>query len=176
MIVRRIARPLLAAVFVTGGIETWQDPAGRAKAAGPVIDKIREVLSLPESVDTVTIVKVDATVKIVAGGLLAANRMPRLASLALAASLVPTTIAGHAFWAEEDPDRKVAQRTHFMKNVSLLGGLILAAVDTEGKPSVAYRARQAAGTASERASDLASSVGAQVQGLGSRAAEAVGHG
>jgi putative oxidoreductase len=33
---------------------------------------------------------------------------------------------------------------HFFKNVSMLGGLMLAAVDTEGKPGVAWRARRAA--------------------------------
>ena len=33
---------------------------------------------------------------------------------------------------------------HFFKNVSMLGGLLIAAVDTEGKPGLAWRAKNAA--------------------------------
>jgi uncharacterized membrane protein YphA (DoxX/SURF4 family) len=62
----------------------------------------------------------------------------------LAGSLVPTTLAGHAFWDEKDPAARKAQRLQFAKNSSVLGGLILAALDTEGKPGVAWRARRAA--------------------------------
>ena len=62
--------------------------------------------------------------------------------------LVPTLIAlgfaGHAFWNETDKAAKQAQQLQFAKNLSVLGGLILAAVDTEGKPGVAWRARRAA--------------------------------
>ena len=63
--------------------------------------------------------------------------------MALAASIVPTTVVGHAFW-EYDGEDRVAQEQHFLKNLGLLGGLILATVDTEGKPGVAWRARRAA--------------------------------
>ena len=35
------------------------------------------------------------------------------------------------------------QRQHFLKGIGLLGGLLLAAVDTEGEPGLAWRARQA---------------------------------
>ncbi len=34
---------------------------------------------------------------------LATGRAPRLAATVLAASLVPTTLAGHRFWEESDP-------------------------------------------------------------------------
>ena len=35
---------------------------------------------------------------------------------------------------------RARQRTQFLKNLGLLGGLLLAAVDTEGRPGLAYRA------------------------------------
>jgi hypothetical protein len=57
---------------------------------------------------------------------------------------VPTTLAGHQFWNESDPAQKANHRVHFFKNVSMLGGLLLAAVDTEGKPGVAWRTRRTA--------------------------------
>lgn len=81
--------------------------------------------------------------------------MPRLASTLLAATLVPTTLAGHRFWEEEDDGAKANQQVHFFKNVSMLGGLLLAGVDTEGKPGVAWRARRAAVDAKREARHLA---------------------
>ena len=87
--------------------------------------------------------------------MLATGRMPRISSAVLAASLVPTTLAGHRFWEEEDPQKKAMQRIHFFKNASMLGGLLLAAVDTEGKPGVAWRARRAAADVRREARRLA---------------------
>ena len=64
-------------------------------------------------------------------------------------------LAGHRFW--EAPDKRAAQQQqlHFFKNVSMLGGLIIAAGDTEGKPGVAWRARRAAQDARREAGHLA---------------------
>jgi hypothetical protein len=67
-----------------------------------------------------------------------------LAALALIGSIVPTTYAGHRFWEESDDVAKQQQLTHFLKNLGLLGGLILAAVDTEGAPSISWRAKRRA--------------------------------
>ena len=83
-------------------------------------------------------------IHVVAGSMLALGRAPRLSSFALAATLIPTTFGGHRFWEEADPQVRANQQTHFFKNVSMTGGLILAAVDTEGKPSVAWRAKRQA--------------------------------
>ena len=60
----------------------------------------------------------------------------------LAASLVPTTLAGHPFWAMPKEER-AAHQTHFLKNLGLLGGLLLAAADTEGRPGLKYRTTHA---------------------------------
>lgn len=62
---------------------------------------------------------------------------------ALAGSLVPTTLAGHRFWEETDKQERAAQQIHFLKNLSMLGGLMLAALDTEGRPSATLRVRHA---------------------------------
>jgi uncharacterized membrane protein YphA (DoxX/SURF4 family) len=58
--------------------------------------------------------------------------------------MVPTTVAGHRFWEESDPTAKGNQKIHFFKNVSMLGGLIIAGLDTEGRPGLAWRAKRAA--------------------------------
>lgn len=49
----------------------------------------------------------------------------------------------HAFWTVEDPQERALQRAHFLTDLSALGGLLIAAADTHGKPSLAYRSRHA---------------------------------
>lgn len=124
---RRIARPLLAGVFVQGGLDTFRNPGPRAQRIEPVMAKVGDAVPLPD--DTVSLVRLNAAVHVVAGTLLAMGRVPRLAAAVLAASLVPTTVAGHRFWEEDSPQSKAMQRTHFLKNLAILGGLIVTATE-----------------------------------------------
>lgn len=148
MFIRRLARPLLASVFIYGGVQALRDVPGHAKAAAPLLDRAIAPVkdSLPEQVptDTETLVKLDGLVKVGAGTMLAMGKFPRLASLLLADSLVATTLVSHAFWEVNDPQRRNAEQVQFLKNASLLGGLLISAVDTEGKPSVRYRTQHGA--------------------------------
>jgi len=146
---RLLARPLLASAFVVGGVNALKNAPALATTAKPVVDRIRPQLQkaapqvkIPE--DTVTLVRINAAAQILAAATLARGRAPRLSSTVLAASLIPTTAAGHQFWNESDPQAKNQQRLHFFKNLSMLGGLLLASVDTEGRPGVAWRAKNAA--------------------------------
>lgn len=154
MLLRRLARPLLASIFIAGGINELRQPVAHAETAKPLLDDVTERVqdALPEgaTTDPVTLVRVDAAVKIGAGTMLALGRAPRLAALALIGSLVPTTAAGHRFWAAENDQDKQQQLIHFLKNASLAGGLLIAAADTEGKPSVGWRARRAAARAGKQ--------------------------
>jgi uncharacterized membrane protein YphA (DoxX/SURF4 family) len=150
--IRSIARPLLAATFIAGGIDTLRNPAMKVPAAETVVAPL--VRMLPQLSNTEQLVKLDAAVKLACGTMLASGRFPRLSSLTLAVSLVPTTLAEHRFWAESDRTKRTQQQLHFLKNASILGGLILAAVDTEGKPSLAWRARRAPAVIKGAATDL----------------------
>jgi putative oxidoreductase len=142
-LVRRLARPCLAAMFVTGGLDSFRRPETKVPAADPIAPRIAEKLPyLPE--DTESLVRINGAAQVAAGLLLATGRFPRLSSAVLAGSLVPTTLAGHRFWEEQDETRRAQQRIHFFKNLSMLGGLMLAAVDTEGRPGLAWRAQHAA--------------------------------
>ncbi|MBA2389959.1 MAG: DoxX family protein [Geodermatophilaceae bacterium] len=143
MLVRRIARPLLASIFVSGGINALRSVEGHADMASPVAEKTANALPGNLPTDPAQLVKIDAAVKVGAGTLLALNKFPRICAILLSGSLIPTTLAGHRFWEESDPNARMQQQAHFFKNLGLLGGLILAAVDTEGKPSVGWRARRA---------------------------------
>jgi putative oxidoreductase len=140
-VVRRVARPMLAAVFVTGGLDALLHPSARAKIAAPMVTKISETVSIPNDPDLV--VRANGATMVAGGAMLALGRFPRLAALVLAASLLPTTYAAHAFWTVKDPAAKTQQRVQFLKNLGLLGGLLLAAVDTSGKPGLVYRTKHA---------------------------------
>jgi len=155
MLVRRIARPMLAGTFIYGGIQTLRNPQSRVPGATPIVEQITEIadkqLPVQVSHDVEQWVKINAGVHVGAGALLALGRFPRFSALALATSLVPTTFAGHRFWEHDDPKEKFGQTSNFLKNTSMLGGLLLAAVDTEGKPSVGWRAKKTAGAAAAAA-------------------------
>ncbi len=153
MLVRRIARPLLASSFVYGGIDTLRNPQTRVPGAAPVVETITKTADqqLPVQVprDVEQWVRIDAGIKVGAGSLLALGKLPRLSALALAGSIVPTTLAGHRFWEHENPEERFGQLSNLLKNAGLLGGLLIAAVDTVGRPSVGYRARRAAKRATQ---------------------------
>src|SRR5579864_3023523 len=127
-VVRSIARPMLAGIFVLSGLDVLAKPEGRAKAAKPVVDTIANVLPIIPA-DPETAVTMNALVHVGAGSLLALGIMPRLSALALAASLVPTTFAGHPFWTIEDETQRKQQQIHFLKNTAILGGLLITALD-----------------------------------------------
>jgi uncharacterized membrane protein YphA (DoxX/SURF4 family) len=130
---RRIARPLLSSIFLYAGAEALRDPEPRAKKGERVATKVAATVGLPQ--DPVTLVRLNAGVQVGAGTMLALGKLPRLSALVLAGSLVVTTIGGHAFWEEPDPTTKTAQRIQFCKNMSILGGLLLAAADRPRKVS-----------------------------------------
>ncbi|MGE2724872.1 DoxX family membrane protein [Mycolicibacterium pulveris] len=180
MLIRRIARPMLSAVFITRGVDALRSPKPAADATRPTLEGLSK---LPDPVgtnvpsDAETVARINAAVQIGGGLLLATGKLPRLASAALALSVVPGSLGGHAFWQETDPQRKADERRAFVTDISLIGGLIIAAVDTEGKPSLGWRGRRAAHKVTE-AVGAALPAGAAASGAltDSPLAEKVGHG
>ena len=148
-VVRRLARPLLAAMFIDGGLDSLRHPSARVAKAEPLINALAGPLGLPD--DPELLIRANGAVMVAAGGMFAVGKLPRLSALVLAATIVPTTLAGHRFWEEADPAQKRNQRVHFLKNLGLLGGTLLAAVDTGGKPGISWRARRATKDASRAA-------------------------
>ncbi len=122
-----VARILTASTFARLGSDAVRAPGGRVDIAAPVLAGIRKVVPLPE--DDELVVRGNAAVQVVAGTLLALGWAPRLSALALAGSLVPTTVAGHAYWSIEDPAARKVQQIQFHKNLAMIGGLLFAALD-----------------------------------------------
>lgn len=159
-LVRMIARPMLASMFVVGGIDQLSKPAGKVPVATDVTDPLREAAGSPqlEKFSNEQLVQVNGAAQVIGGALLALGKAPRLAAALLAGTLVPTTFAAHRFWDEREPEAQEAQQIQFFKNVSLLGGLLIATMDTAGDPGVTWRAQHAvdhAKVASEHAAEVA---------------------
>lgn len=113
---KSLGRLLLAGIFISGGMDQLQQPDGRVQKA--------QEAGIPNARQAVMI---NGTTMVVGGAALALGLLPRLAAAALAATLVPTTLVGHAFWKEQDPATRKSQQIHFLKNLAILGGLLFAA-------------------------------------------------
>lgn len=149
MLVRRIARPMVSGIFIAGGLDAARHPDGKVEAAENInAGKIASSLHLSS---TEQLVRLNGVAQLVGGLAFATGRLPRLASFGLAASLAPTTLAGHRFWEQDDAGAKKMQQLHFFKNLSIVGGLLLASVDTEGKESVARKVSRTTKTANSKA-------------------------
>jgi putative oxidoreductase len=99
---------------VLGGAGTLKVPGTRAKEVDDA------GISQPELA-----VRVNAVTMVVAGILLALGIAPKAAAGALLGSLIPTTLVGHAFWKEETPQARSLQLAHIVKNLGLIGRLLL---------------------------------------------------
>ena len=145
---------MLGSIFLIQGYQTWRYPEPVAPVAEPVVRPLRDRVPVVPA-ETEQAVRLNGAVQAVAGATLAAGWFPRLSALALAGTLVPTTLAGHRFWEAEDKQERAQQRIHFLKNLTIMGGLLIAAADTGGSPSLAWRGRHAARTARREASLVA---------------------
>jgi putative oxidoreductase len=141
-VLRRLARPLLGATFIAAGVEALRDSDRRRRQA----QALSGSLGLG---DPVTVTKAVAGTQIGAGLLLATGRMPRLSALALALTVVPDAATGHAFWSEQDKQQKQVQRGLFVRDLGLLGGLLVSVADTGGRESVPHRAKRTASRATK---------------------------
>jgi putative oxidoreductase len=124
---RPAARVLSGSTYVLLGFDALRAPGARVDQAASTLATIRKVVPLPE--DDELVVRGNAAVQVAAGALLALGIAPRLSALALAGSLVPTTFAGHSYWALEDEAARKQQRIQFHKNMAMIGGLLFAALD-----------------------------------------------
>ena len=124
---RPLARVLTGSTYVLLGLDALRTPGGRVDQAGPMLAAMRRAVPLPE--DDELVVRGNAAVQVAGGTLLALSVLPRLSALALVGSMVPTTLAGHAYWSVEDPAARKQQRIQFHKNLAMIGGLLFAVLD-----------------------------------------------
>lgn len=110
-----LVRALLAAPFVKLGYDAAVEPGGRVQLAADL------GVPRPELA-----VRFNGAAMTVGGAALAAGVLPRTAAAGLVVSMIPTTWAGHAYWAMEEPGARKMNQIQFLKNVGLVGGLLAA--------------------------------------------------
>jgi uncharacterized membrane protein YphA (DoxX/SURF4 family) len=115
---RLLGQLLLAGIFITGGADAFAHPGHRVAMVAEA--NLPAILPNPK-----TAVELNGAIMAVGGTMLALDIAPRLAAAGLIGSLLPTTLVGHAFWKVEDKAARKAQQTQFLKNLGLLGGLLL---------------------------------------------------
>ena len=112
-LVKTLSHASLASIFIINGYGAFAEPGGRVT----LVDKA----GIPAPRQAVIL---NGGTMVVAGTALALGFSPRLAALALIGSLVPTTLVGHSYWKEKDPQTRMNQRGQFLKNLAMIGGLV----------------------------------------------------
>jgi uncharacterized membrane protein YphA (DoxX/SURF4 family) len=75
---------------------------------------------------------------LIAGGLsLLTGYKPKLGAALITTFLTGVSPSMHAFWSEQDPEKRQTEMINFMKNVALIGGAMLAAAEPEPWPYAA---------------------------------------
>jgi putative oxidoreductase len=122
-----VGRILLAALFIVSGfgkISGYDGTAGYMAAKGlPMVNVL-----LPLTI----------ALELGGGILLAAGFKARWIALLFFLFLIPTTFIFHAFWGI-DPKEAATQQINFLKNVSIMGGMLMVFAHGPGAYSVDRR-------------------------------------
>ncbi|MGO8947600.1 MAG: DoxX family protein [Ktedonobacterales bacterium] len=115
-VLRYVSQLFLSSEFIVDGANAFRTPGERVQQAAK--------LGMP---NPELAVKANGVAMVIGGTALALNVAPRVAATLLACCLIPTTLAGHPFWKESSEAGRTRQRTQFLKNLSMLGGLLFVA-------------------------------------------------
>jgi len=125
-----LARLLLALIFIASGfskIPGWHDTAALMASKG--------IPFVPLSLAAAIGVEIGGGVSVLLGF------KTRVGAAALVVFLIPTTLIFHNFWALEGMDRQI-NMIMFMKNLAIIGGLLLLAVFGAGPLSLDSRDKE----------------------------------
>ncbi|MCV2394127.1 DoxX family protein [Actinotalea sp. M2MS4P-6] len=144
MLIRRVARSAFATWFAVEGWQAARKPADHATRVRATWGAVQDRLGLPDAPDDRTltwVVRAHGGAMAIAAALLAIGKAPRSAALALAGLTAPLVLAN----APIGPAAKAAgaDKGAFWRSVSMLGGALLAGIDHEGRPSMAWRIEHA---------------------------------
>lgn len=146
-IVRLLARPLVATGYIASGVEAYQKPSASAAKLESVLDQAEQAFPQLRAVtaDRTQFAKGLAAAKVGAGSLLAIGLFPRLSAGVLLASSAVDTYAEYQAADTTTTESRTARRNNVLKDLSLVGALMIVSVDTAGNPSLAWRAGDLAG-------------------------------
>ena len=139
-LLRRLARPMLASVFVVDGVDAMTRPARHVEKfekVAPVLEKA----GLPPVLtsDATLLTRASGAASVVAGLGLATGHAPRTCAVVLAALNLPLTLVNHPLWKARGRVERTEALSGLMRGAAVGGGLLLATVDREGEPSLAWK-------------------------------------
>lgn len=119
------ARVLMAIIFVSAGIEKIADPAGPMQF---LQDRGLPLAGL--------LIWIAIVIEVGGGALLLAGYRARLAASLLIVFLVAATLLYHDFWSYTDEPMRQRHLVGFLKNLSILGALLLVLGQGAGRMSI----------------------------------------
>lgn len=131
-----LGRLFLAAIFLMSGvgkIGNWDGTSGYMASKGMPLVPLLLVAAI--------------ALEVLGGVSVVIGFKARIGALALIVFLVPTTLIFHGFWAYTGQELQ-QQMVHFLKNLSILGGLLLVATHGAGPISIDARLKHASVQAS----------------------------
>lgn len=155
-IVRFVARPLLASSYIASGVDRLRNSEDTAAQLRPALQQIGSAVPSAKSITSneKLVAKVVGGAQVGAGVLLGIGKLTRLAALVLVGSSALNAIVEFRSADTSTKEGRTDRRNQLLKNVSLIGAVLLAAVDTDGRPSLAWRAEHFAHDARKNAKSL----------------------
>lgn len=155
-VVRFVARPLLAAGFVASGVDRLRSAEDTASQLRPTLDRVKGMVpsAAPVLSNEKLVARVMGATQIGAGILLGLGKCSRLAAVALTVTAGLNAMVEYKQADTSTPEARKARRNQLLKNVSLIGAVLLAAVDTNGRPGLAWRAEHFASDTRRSAKSL----------------------
>ncbi|GAA1378501.1 MAG TPA: DoxX family membrane protein [Candidatus Luteococcus avicola] len=173
---RAAGRTMLASFFVVNGAKAAANPTPLVGDAEPIARKVvplAQRLAPPSAAnyipeDTKQLVRLSGVAQLLGGLGLATGLARRPSAALLGASMVPHVMASRPT-RQMSGEARTAARSVMLRNVALLGATLIAAQDTQGKPSLGYRAssqaRQVRRDASRQQKALAKAAKKQARSL-----------
>lgn len=161
-LLRFLGRSLFASLFVEDGYRLITQPDKSLRAVAPTVDRLVPAAKnfLPEDAadrvpeDTKTWARILGGVQILGGLMYATGLGRRLGALLLTLSSLPKVVT-----AVTESDDK----TELFTSLALAGGALVATQDTNGRPSLTWRAKQGSTTAKRKLRKDAQLAKAQLQ-------------
>ncbi|GAA1150293.1 DoxX family protein [Nesterenkonia lutea] len=168
-LLRKFARPLLGASFIATGVDRLRNTDDASARIESTLEEIGSMV--PQAEPLVSNAKLTTQVlggvEIAAGLALSTGRFSRAAALTLACVHKFDSYAEYRNAEVESDSDVTAQRSTLLKNLSILGGLGLAIVDLDGKPSLGWRAEHLAKATRKKGAKLSDKTSAWADDLGS---------
>lgn len=155
-IVRIIARPLLATGFVVNGVDSFRSSSRAAQHLAPVLTAVERAVpqAKPAVSNSAVVAQGLAAAQVTAALAYGLGKFPRTAAMVLVSTTGLNAYLDFQASEHGTKEQKAARRSSALKNVSLVGATMLAAVDTDGKPSLAWRAEHFLNSAQKSANSI----------------------